>query len=142
MDGSRIFYEYTGNVLAPQLGKQCKVPSYPFHQWTPHPLTYQLNELCSDLSIVLIYLYPNATRLFQPLNVASFRPQKIGWKTAVLEWHRQNSDKILHQECFTPVLNGALKKYALQCSATRFLTLWLIPWDPENTDFSKYLGKS
>jgi hypothetical protein len=33
--------------------------------------------------------------LLEPLDAATFRPLKLGCKTAVLEWHRQNSDKIL-----------------------------------------------
>ena len=55
---------------------------------TPHPflfinghrthLTYQLSELCSELSTILIFLYPNTQRLFLPLAVATFRPQKMG----------------------------------------------------------------
>lgn len=41
-------------------------------------LTYQLSELCSELSIILIFLYPNTQRLFLPLAIATFRPQKMG----------------------------------------------------------------
>jgi hypothetical protein len=41
------------------------------------------------LSINLISLYPNATRLFQQLDVTTFRPQKMGWRIAVIEQHRQ-----------------------------------------------------
>jgi DDE superfamily endonuclease. len=73
-------------------------------------LTYQLSELCSELSIVLIFLYPNAPRFFLPLDVATFRPQKMGWKKAVLEMHRQNSDKMLHKEWLAPLLDEALNK--------------------------------
>jgi len=36
------------------------------------------------------------------------------WKTAVLEWNRQNPDKILNKEMFVSVLNGALKKFSLE----------------------------
>jgi len=41
-------------------------------------LTYQLSELCSELSIIVIFLYSNTQRLFLPLAVATFRPQKMG----------------------------------------------------------------
>jgi hypothetical protein len=99
---AELLDEYTGHVSAPQLEKHnVKFSVILFINGHHTHLTYQLNELCSDLSILLISVYPNASSLFQPLDVATFRPQKIGWKTAVLERHRQNSDKILHEEWFT-----------------------------------------
>jgi hypothetical protein len=55
--------------------------------------------------------------LLEPLDAATFRPLKLGCKTAVLEWHRQNSDKILIEEWYSPLLDGALEKYSLECSA-------------------------
>jgi hypothetical protein len=42
---------------------------------------------------------------------------KLGWKSADLERHRQNPDKILNKEWFVPVLDGALKKHSPECSA-------------------------
>jgi hypothetical protein len=41
----------------------------------------------------------------------------MGWKTAWQEWHEQSPDKILNKEWFSPVLDGALKKYSLERSA-------------------------
>jgi len=79
------------------------------------------------LGIILVSLHPNAVRLLQPADVATFNPQKLGWKTAVLDWHRQNSYKILNREWFAPVLDGA-------CD--------LCPWNPENTDFKMSWKKS
>jgi hypothetical protein len=67
----------------------------------------------------------------------------LGWKISVPEWHRKNSDKILNKEWFAPVLDGALKKYSLDCSAIlgfRVCGLYLL--DPEDRDFSKYFGKN
>jgi len=48
-------------------------------------------------------VYTNAGRLFHPLDVATFRPQEEGWKRAVLERHRQNSDIIMQEMiCSSP----------------------------------------
>jgi len=69
------------------------------------------------LCIILISLYLNATRHFQSLDAAIIRPMKLGWKSADLERHRQNPDKILNKEWFVPVLDGALKKHSPECSA-------------------------
>ena len=38
--------------------------------------------------------------LLEPLDAATFRPLKLACKTAVLEGHRQNSDKILIKEWY------------------------------------------
>jgi len=74
-----------------------------------------VGELGSELGITLIYLYPKATRPSQTLDVTTFRPLKLGWKTTILEWHRQTFYKILHKELFFPFLERALKKYSLEC---------------------------
>jgi hypothetical protein len=114
---AELFYECTGNIFTSHLRKHnvmfpanLSVDGHCTH------VTYQLSELCSELGIILPSIHPNTTRLLQELDVATFRPLKLGWKTSVLEWHRQNSDKILNKEWFAPVLGGALKKYSVDCS--------------------------
>jgi len=80
--------EYIGNVFALHFGKyNVKCPLILFVDGHRTHLTYQLRELCSHLGIIWIFLYPNTTRLIQPMNVTTFRPLKLGLKTAVLEWH-------------------------------------------------------
>ena len=93
-------------------------------------LTFQLRELCTELGIILIALYPNTTRLLQPLDIASFRPLKTAWKKAVLEWYRENRDLVLNKEWFAPVLTKALQMYSLEQSAIHgFCVCGLFPWN-------------
>jgi hypothetical protein len=115
---AEVFREYTGNVFTSHLGKHnISLPAnLPVDEHCIH-LTYQLSELCSDLGITLLSVHPKDTRLLQHLDVATFRPLKLGWKTSVPDRHRKNSDKILNKEWFTPVLDGALRKYSVDCSA-------------------------
>jgi hypothetical protein len=75
-----------------------------------------MSELCSELGIILISQHSNTFRLLQLLNAATFKPLKMGRKTAGQDWHKQNPDKILNKERFSPVLDGALKNYSLECS--------------------------
>jgi hypothetical protein len=121
------------------LGKyNVKFPDIFFIDWHCTPLTNQLSELFSQLVIILISLYPNTTRLLQPLEVATSRPLKLGWKTAVLDRHKQNSNRILNREWFAP----AVQKYSLVCSAVRgFRACDVYSWNPKNTDFLECLGK-
>jgi hypothetical protein len=65
------------------------------------------------LGVNLISVYPNATRLLQALDIANFRPLNLGWKSSLLEWQRQHSDKILNKEWFAFVLDTAQKKCCL-----------------------------
>jgi hypothetical protein len=115
---AEVLYEYNGNISTSHLGKRnVKLPgNFSVEEHRTH-LTYQLSELCSEMDITLLSIHPNTTRLLQQLDVATFMPLKLGWKMSVLEWHRLSSDKMLNKEWFAPVLDGALKKYSLECSA-------------------------
>src|SRR5699024_5725200 len=75
-------------------------------------MTYQLSDLCSQLKIVLICLYPNATRIFQPADVSAFKPIKSGWKKGVLEWRRSHINECLTKETFAPVLKNVIEMYS------------------------------
>lgn len=56
------------------------------------------------MGIILIALYPNATRILQSANVAALKPFKNAWKKGVLEWQRDSSTKALTKETFTQIL--------------------------------------
>jgi hypothetical protein len=106
-------------------------------------LTYQLSELCSELGVTLISVYPNATRLLQAVDVATFRPLNLGLKTSFLECHRQKSDKILNKEWFGFFLDTAQNKCCLACSAVLgFRACGLYLWDPETLTSKYVLEKS
>ncbi|KAF2903627.1 hypothetical protein ILUMI_02559 [Ignelater luminosus] len=44
-------------------------------------LTIDLSNFCSENQIILVALYPNATHVLQPMDVAVFHPLKDDWKT-------------------------------------------------------------
>lgn len=70
---SDIFYEYIKNVLHPHFVKTGIIfPVILFVDGHKSHLTYAVIEVCSNLQIVLITLYPNCTRLLQPANVPAF----------------------------------------------------------------------
>ena len=45
-------------------------------------------KACSQNNIVFAYLYPNATNLLQPLDVAWFVPLKKVWRKTLEDWKR------------------------------------------------------
>lgn len=86
-----FFYEYITNILYPYLElKNTCFPIIFFVDGQNTHLTYQLSELCCELQIELIALYPNATKMLQLADVESFRAVKAGWKDAVGRWRLEH----------------------------------------------------
>jgi len=51
-----------------------------------------LSNFCQQHEIELIALYPNATYILQPLDVAVFHPLKLVWKKTVNNWKLENNE--------------------------------------------------
>lgn len=61
---NKVFYEYVGNVFYRYLQKiGTKFPIIYFVDGHTTHMTFELSELCTKLDIILIALYPNATRI-------------------------------------------------------------------------------
>ncbi|XP_066593595.1 uncharacterized protein [Prorops nasuta] len=69
----------------------------------------QLSDFCYKNQIELIALYPNATHVMQPMNVALFHPLKVSYRDAVREWRFQNDGQQLTKVYFAKVLKNALE---------------------------------
>jgi len=79
-----VFYEYIANMFHPFLFSQGVIfPVVVFVDGHKSHITYQLSVLCNKLKIEIIALYPNATRILQPADVAVFHPVKMYWRKAV-----------------------------------------------------------
>ncbi|KAJ8929971.1 hypothetical protein NQ314_017294 [Rhamnusium bicolor] len=90
-------------------------------------LTYQLSKLCTDLKIILIALYPNATRILQPADVSCFRPLKALWKRGVLKWRRSNPFCQLTKIDFVPILNEIISELVPESISNGFRACGLSP---------------
>lgn len=105
-------------------------------------LSLDVSELCTSLDIVLIALYPNATRLLQPADVSAFRPLKIAWKDSVLQWRRYHSLETLTKTNLVPVLKEALEKGIRPSTVINgFRATGLWPWNADSINYKKCLGK-
>lgn len=142
---SETFYEFIANIFHPfLLQNNIKLPVILFVDGHKSHLTYQLSTLCSDLQIILIALYPNSTRILQPADVAAFRPLKEGWKRGVFEWRKQNcSMAAVTKVDFAPILQNVIKKTITpDILINGFRACGLYPWNPNNINFDKCLGKN
>ncbi|XP_074035379.1 uncharacterized protein [Leptinotarsa decemlineata] len=139
---AEVFQDYICNVLHPSLVKNnIKFPIILFVDGHSTHLTYELSDICKELKIILICLYPNATRILQPADVSAFKPIKSGWKKVVLKWRTDNLNCILGKDKFAPILEEVVKDYAREKTITDgFRATGLYPFNPDSIDFSKCLG--
>ncbi|KAI4455538.1 hypothetical protein MML48_9g00007544 [Holotrichia oblita] len=137
-----VMSDYIENILHPYLKNIGTIfPVILFLNGHCTHLSYKLSSLCVKLQIILVCLYPNATRIMQPADVAAFKPIKNGWKKAVVEWRRTHPLETLTKEHFAPVLKLAVERSAkIETIKNGFRASGLNPWNPDAIDFSKCLG--
>lgn len=140
---AELFFEYISNILYPFLIKtNVTFPVILFVDGHKTHLTYQLSCLCTSLNIILIALYPNATRILQPADVSAFRPIKSGWKNALQKWRRDHPLEQITKENFAPILDTIVKDIKPENIINGFRACGLFPWNKDAIDYSKCLGKN
>ena len=104
-------------------------------------ISLEATTLAKELGIRLWLLYPNATHLIQPLDVAVFRPFKQLLKQLVWKWHGQseNMSSSLSKYLVAPMVLHSLD--TVLCHPKRYVTLaWrksgLLPLNPEAISWS------
>lgn len=104
------FFEFITNIFDKWLTeKQIPRPVILFIDGHSSHLTLHTSKFCADNNIILVALYPNATHLIQPMDVAVFRSLKGGWKDAVHQWRIDNlNSPILRKIHFCPLLKNVL----------------------------------
>ncbi|KYM93390.1 hypothetical protein ALC62_16007, partial [Cyphomyrmex costatus] len=108
------FYEYILNYFHPWLVKNnIEFPVILYVDGHSSHLTLPVVEFCRKVKIELIALFPNATHILQPLDVAVFHPLKNIWKEAVNNWRLQNEGERFRREKFAPLLVAALNSIDL-----------------------------
>lgn len=107
-------------------------------------ITQQSCEKASELGIVLITFYPNATYLYQPCDKTCFRSLKTHFKKEVELAKSRIPDRSITDASFSQVFMKAYKKFAANEDVTKngFRASGIFPWDAEAIDFSKCLGKN
>lgn len=141
---TELFFEYIANCFYPQLkSRNIKFPVILYVDGHKTHLDRKLSEICSKFQIILIALYPNATRILQPADVSTFKPLKDGWRKGVIAWRRLNPNAELTKREFAPLLKCVLDK-TLNSSIiiNGFRACGLFPWNCDAIDFSKCLGKN
>lgn len=129
------FYSYMTNVFYPWAKENVTFPIIFFVDGHVSHLSYHLSEFCMNNNIILVALFPNATHLLQPMDVAVFRTLKSGWKEQVNLWRAENQHELLRRRDFAPLLNAALTdRVTPTVLENGFRKCGLYPWNPNVVD--------
>lgn len=140
---SDVFRDYIRNVFHPFIESN-NIPKPVLYIIDGHSSHINLNtsEMCRELGIILIALYPNVTRIMQPADVSAFKPLKNGWPKAVARFRSKNPMATVTTTNFATVLQDCLRNsLTVQTIKNGFKASGLFPWDSSAIDFSKCLGK-
>lgn len=138
-----VFRDYIRNVLNPHLEtKNIKKPVVFIIDGHSSHINLKTSELCRDLNIILIALYPNVTRIMQPADVSAFKPLKNGWPKAVANFRKDNPFKAVTLRNFAVVLQNCLRSsLTVKSIKSGFRVSGLYPWNCNAIDFSKCLSQ-
>ncbi|KAJ8912671.1 hypothetical protein NQ315_008999 [Exocentrus adspersus] len=75
-------------------------------------------------SWAIVSLYPNATHILQPMDVAIFHPLKSRWKEVVMKWRIAHNADRLRKEHFSILLTKALETITPEMLANGFRIMW------------------
>ncbi|CAH2108761.1 unnamed protein product [Euphydryas editha] len=128
------FFEFIADIFHPWLKKESiPLPVILFVDGHASHLSLQVSQFCEKNGIILIALYPNATHLLQPMDVAVFRTLKEHWKKRVHEWRISNLEApILKKKDFPKLLKEVIDT-TLNATIFEngFRKCGLFPWHPE-----------
>lgn len=128
------FYEFITNIFYPWLiEKQIEFPVILFIDGHASHLTLHTSRFCEQNGIILVALYPNATHLIQPMDVAVFRTLKGGWRENTRKVRLERSQNPYVKKCdfanlFKFTMDERLNPDILK---NGFRKCGLCPWNPE-----------
>ncbi len=106
---SECFFEYIANVFVPYLnGRSISRPVVVFLDGHKSHLSQEVSELCRENGIVLVALFPNATHILQPLDVAVFGPMKKKWNGITKKWLLDHNGREKNKADVPEALNAFL----------------------------------
>ena len=108
-------------------------------------MTLELAKICRENRIIAIGLYPNSTRIIQPLDVGLFGGLKTHFKTLMDQWTRkpENIGCSFEIADLAEVINQANMAVAtVETIKNAFRKVGIYPWNADNIDYSRCLGKN
>ena len=137
---SSTFYEYMANVFYPWCLKQkVQFPVIFFLDGYKSHLSLELSDFCNKHQIILVALFPNATHIIQPCDVAIFRALKYKWKEAV-QLHKQETQTALTKATFAPLFKKAFDQLSVDSIKNGFIKCGLYPFDENAVNYDQCIS--
>lgn len=138
------FYSYITNVFYKWLKENNYVfPVILYVDGHSSHMTLPLLKFCKENLIELIILYPNATHMIQPLDVAIFHPLKESYRKVLRQWRIDNNVIDFKKNMFAPILKLALDSHDLtQAAVNGFRTCGLYPLCADAVNYNILSKKS
>lgn len=140
----KSFYDYIVNIFYPWcVTNKIEFPVILYVDGRSSHLTLPLSKFCFDKQIELISVYPDATHLMQPLDVALFKPLEKAYKDSVMDWCQDHNGEPLNKENFGTVLCKALNRLDLKKIMNNgFQVSGLYPFSADAINYTKLLGST
>lgn len=140
---AETFYKYISNIFEPWLtAHNIERPVILYVDGHSSHMTLPVAEFCMNHQIELIALFPNATHLIQPLDVALFHALKSSWRDCVNDWRVKNQ-KNLRREDFAPLLKIAIERIELpKVMSNGFEKCGLSPFSADALQYNQLLQKN
>lgn len=134
------FYEFVANIFHPWIiTNNIELPVVLFVDGHSSHLTMELSNFCTANRIELIALYPNATHILQPMDVAIFHPLKNAWKKGIHKFKVTHEGMKLKRENFGPLLKEVIEQNLTpEMFKNGFRTCGLCPLDADAVPYHKY----
>ena len=98
----------------------------------------ELSEFCSKNGIILIALFPNATHILEPLNVAVFGLMKAKWKSFCRQWRIDYKGQEINKENVSVALNSFIINSSMRSNIeSGFKKTVIFPFDANSIDYIK-----
>ncbi|XP_062540998.1 uncharacterized protein LOC134209029 [Armigeres subalbatus] len=136
---AKTFFENITNDFYPWLVKTgAEFPVVVFPYGHKSHINIELTEFCLNKRIILISLYPNSTRILQPLDRMFFGPFKAIWSKVLKDFLLGKSSARVTKVNFPGLLKTAVDNFtnSKSCLQKAFNLCGLCPWNVNAIDFS------
>ncbi|XP_065640987.1 uncharacterized protein LOC136073297 isoform X2 [Hydra vulgaris] len=140
---AECFFEYITNIFHPFLIKEeIPLPIIILFDGHASHFSIELSELCSKNGIILVALFPNATHILQPLDVAVFGPMKAKWKSLCRQWRIDHEGQEINNENVPEALNSFIIDPSMANNVkSGFKNTGIFPFDANSVDYTKIVQR-
>lgn len=137
------FRHYIRKVFHPFLVQQSiKFPVIFFVDGHSSHKAMEVADVCQELDIILVSLYPNTTHITQPADVAIFKPLKDAWRSVVQNWRSDHCGEMFTLTHFGRALSQAVERgIKTESIKNGFRTCGLYPFSADSVDYTKCIAR-